>query len=65
MYVILFSGKFETPDYDKFMTGLQKLVKETNTQIFGDFKCHQFVEFEMIEDKEVEFLDDAQKEDEM
>lgn len=64
MFAILFSGKFETPDYEKFMTGLKQLVKETDTKIYGDFKYQQFVEFEEIEDSDVEVLEsDVKTED--
>ena len=57
MFVILFSGKFETNDHSKFMEGLKKLAKDTDTKIIGDFKFQEFVEFEAIEDSEVEILE--------
>lgn len=63
MWVVLFSGKFETPDHRKFMEGLQQLVKDTDTKIFGDFKFQEFIEFEPVEDGEVEIIDNnAEKE---
>jgi septum formation topological specificity factor MinE len=57
MYNIVFHGEFETKDKNSFIQGLEKLAKETNTVIRGNFKIHEFVEFEMIEDSDVEILD--------
>lgn len=57
MYNIIFHGEFETKDKDSFIQGLEKLAKETNTVIRGNFKIHEFVEFETIEDSDVEILD--------
>lgn len=57
MYNIIFNGEFETKDKNSFIQGLEKLAKETNTVIRGNFKIHEFVEFETIEDSDVEILD--------
>ena len=57
MYNIIFNGEFETKDINSFIQGLEKLAKETNTVIRGNFKIHEFVEFETIEDSDVEILD--------
>jgi hypothetical protein len=56
MYNIIFHGEFETKDKNSFILGLEKLAKETNTVIRGNFKIHEFVEFEMVEDSDVEIL---------
>lgn len=62
MYAILFHGKFETPDRDQFMAGLEKLIRQTNTKVDGKFTCQQFIDFSEVEYSEVQVLDSSSKE---
>lgn len=51
-FEIILRGKVCTKDYQKFISGFDQLLKDTDSKFFGQNFIHEFDEAEIIEDEE-------------
>lgn len=56
-WALIFNGKIQTSDFEKFIEGFNKLIDETNSEFFGridKYPVAEYVEYQKTEVKTVD-----------
>lgn len=56
-WALVFNGKIQTSDSEKFIEGFNKLIDETNSEFFGRIDKYPVVEYVEYQNAEIKTVD--------